>query len=251
MAMKIVNSVKKALDVLDILIFDDINREGIPLSELSRRSGIPANTLHGLVSSLVVCGYACQKPNTSYLAGRKIDDVGKQNMIRRDLAVEIQSLLASCREKTGEGIVFYTLINAERVPIHQVNRVGVFNFDFEQLRKADFFAAATSRVMFAFSDAEGRSRIIARWGMPGAVWDNIDTAKELEAAAERIRSDGYAGVISHQGQIYSVATPVLDKTGALFGAVGLYAPVSACDERRKRFFMQQMSDLASRISTLT
>jgi len=34
--------------------------------------------LHG--SSLVVCDYAHQKPNSIYLAGSKIDDVGKQNV---------------------------------------------------------------------------------------------------------------------------------------------------------------------------
>lgn len=54
---KIVNSVKKALDILDILIFEDIDRRGISLKELSERSGIRPNTLHNILKTMKQCGY--------------------------------------------------------------------------------------------------------------------------------------------------------------------------------------------------
>lgn len=58
MSEKIVNSVKKALDILDILIFEDIDRRGISLKELSERSGIRPNTLHNILKTMKQCGFS-------------------------------------------------------------------------------------------------------------------------------------------------------------------------------------------------
>jgi IclR family acetate operon transcriptional repressor len=250
MSKKLVNSVKKALDVLDILVFDDLDRKGLPLSELSRRTGIPANTLHALITTLLACGYVRQNPDSTYLAGHKIDDVGKQNLIRSKLAEKIPDILDVYREKTGESIVFYTLINAEKVPVHSVNRKGLFNINFEQLRSGDFFQVPTSRVIYAFASSENQDAIIKRWGMPGKAWNNIESMKELNEAGEAVRKRGYDEAVTHGGQVYSVAYPVIDKNNNLFGAVGFYAPTSECTETQKTFYRNEMQSLIRQISDI-
>lgn len=248
MAGKLVNSVKKALDVLDILVFEDLNRAGMPLSVLSRRTGIPANTLHGLVTTLVACGYVRQKDDSSYFAGHKIDDVGKQNIVRRQLAAKIPDLMDLYRERTGESIVFYTLINAEKIPVHAVNRKGLFNINFDELRQTEFFQVPTSRVMFAFASPEIKNAIISRWGMPGEAWNNIESSEQLTKEAKIICERGFDESISHGGLIYSVAFPVLDGNSNLFGAVGLYAPTAECDDARKASFQSEMRSFCMEVS---
>ena len=51
-----VKSVKKALDLLSILIFDDPGLKGVKLTDLAQRLKLPANTTHNLLKTMVVCG---------------------------------------------------------------------------------------------------------------------------------------------------------------------------------------------------
>lgn len=246
---KLVNSVKKALDVLDIMVFDDFDRHGLPLVELSRRSGIPTNTLHALVGTLVACGYVQQNPDSTYRAGKKIDDVGRQNLVRRQLAEKIPKLLEECRDATGESVVFYVLINAEKVPVHAVNRNGLLSIDFNKLRGTAFFATSTSRVIHAFSPPEDREAIVRRWGLPGDSWNDINDESALETAAEAVRNAGFEESVTKGDNLYSVAYPVFDQRGQLFGAVGTYAPVSDVDASRKRQFKRHLRTLVERLET--
>ena len=250
MQKKLIHSVKKALDVLDILAFDDLNQDGVPLSELSRRTGVPSNTLHGILATLTACGYVRQKPDTRYFSGTKIDDIGRQNLIRRKLAEAIPELMDAYREKTGESIVFYALINARKIPVHSVNRKGLFSMNFDHLRQAEFFSVPTSRVIFAFASPEDRNAIIDRWGMPAQAWNNIQSEQELQQACQAIRKRGFDEAVSHQGQLYSIAFPVIDKNNHSFGAAGLYAPLSECTVERKKTFKAAMEELVDRINDL-
>ena len=75
MSTNLVFSVQKAMNILDLLIFDDISRNGLRLSEISRRTGIKSNTLHNLLRTLIERDYVSQLENGNYVTGIKIDRI--------------------------------------------------------------------------------------------------------------------------------------------------------------------------------
>mgnify|MGYP002552554999 CR=1 FL=1 len=64
-----VKSLKKALDLLSVLLFQDGEEKGFAVKELGERLGLPANSVHNLLKTMAVCGYAEKNADGRYTYG--------------------------------------------------------------------------------------------------------------------------------------------------------------------------------------
>ena len=55
-----VKSVKKALDLLTLVAFEDPAGEGIPLNELASAMEFPPSSARNLLKTMISCGYVAQ-----------------------------------------------------------------------------------------------------------------------------------------------------------------------------------------------
>ncbi|MDD5604259.1 MAG: helix-turn-helix domain-containing protein [Eubacteriales bacterium] len=83
----LVQSVKKAAGIIDILVFSDIENGGIGLFDMARQLGLKPNTLHNLLKTLVHCGYVEQRPDSKYVAGPKCKAIGTVNIYAANTAL--------------------------------------------------------------------------------------------------------------------------------------------------------------------
>ena len=117
MATPYVQSVSRAFDVLDKLTAASGRQEGVVLAELARQTGLRRNTLHNLLRTMVVAGYAEALGGGRYREGpkcRALEQRNRAQLWRERLAPLFDELLA----ETDESIIFTTLAGTERLFIY-------------------------------------------------------------------------------------------------------------------------------------
>lgn len=239
MPTPLVQSVMRALGVLDELTAASGGGEGISLSELARRTKLRPNTLHNLLRSMIAAGYAEAPGGGRYREGPKCRHMGLRNH-SGEWALLLTPLLDALVAKTGESVVFCVLADVERLiifhresshPVRVVNHMGPHRH---------FFSLATSRVLAAWSPPETREALVGRWGLPGDAFDSIESLAALHRALDAIRAAGIASCLSHDGHVLNLAVPALDPGGRLLGALGCYAPALRCPPPRVRGLLAAM-----------
>lgn len=247
MSTPLVQSVMRALGVLDELTAANSGGEGLSLSELARRAGLRPNTLHNLLRSMIAAGYAEAISTGRYREGPKCRHMGLRNH-SGEWAVLLTPLLDELAEKTGESVVFCVLADVERLliyhrecdhPVRVVNHMGPHRH---------FFSLATSRVLAAWNDVAVRDALIHRWELPGAAFDGICTRSALHNALDAIRAAGHAQCLSHDGHVVNLAVPTLAPDGKLLGALGCYLPESRGTPAKCRKLIVGMKRMAARVS---
>ena len=227
-----VQSVKKALTLLDVLLFDDPGREGVSLSTLAQRMGWPLNSTHNLLKSMAECGYVEQNGEGHYRTGPKCLRIGRLNqMTSAEEGRRIRELVAESAATLGETCVFATLVEGRRIVLATVDGGGMVKIDHAMMQDVNLYNTPTGRVLLAWTDEEERMRTLERNGFPGPFWDGIEDTATLGAALETVRSTEICQMTT-QGEVTSFATPVRDESGALLGALGCYAPAFRCGPDR-------------------
>lgn len=219
-----VKSVKKALDLLSILVFDDAELKGVKLTELAHRLGLPANTTHNLLKTMTVCGYASQNESGRYRPGPQCRRIGQINKIEgSEFKQKLADVLKRHTAQLNEAMVFAALHGGKRVVLARSEPASqVIRIDHQTVESANIYRLPTGRILTAFASPAEYQRIQDNYGAPGKSWPSCE--KEME----RIRKEGRCLMLPDSSGINSFALPVTDKEGKLLGAIGCYAPPFRC-----------------------
>lgn len=226
-----VKSVKKALDLLSILVFEDLGNQGIELSVLAKRLGMPNNTAHNLLKTMAHCGFVAQTETSKYIAGPKCQQIGTINELKSSrntkmLDAQIQKLSSDVQEN----IVYTILAGGRRITIiHCEPEEQLIKIDSSRVDLANsIYALPTGRVLTAYASETEFQDIVAYYGQPNASWP------DFENDIAGIRKDGFYALTPDKPTINSYAVPVLNSQGNLLGAIGCYAPIFRCTEEHQR-----------------
>lgn len=249
MSDKYVASIKKALDVLDILALEDIRHEGISLSQLSERTGIKPNTLHAILKTMVMCGYVEQNSKLRYMSGKRCRQIGIISRMKTPVGTAgvLDSELNRLREITDESVSFYVLDHGERINYTNIMRDDAVKVDYTMLEDKSMYWYPSGKVLVSFCSDRERSRIIRKNGMPGDMWDGADTVEKLDAAVEKVRRDGWATLNSPINMVASYAMPVFLSDGSLLGSLGVYMPIRRKTPEKERLIRKAMAECADTI----
>lgn len=224
MAETIVQSVRKALDILDLLIFEDMERNGMTLTSLSQKTGLRPNTLHKLLKTMCQCGYAEQNKHQRYLAGKRCLQIGIINRFQITPSVSEVLHRESHRlcEKTGESVSFYVLDRGDRINYINVQCNHMVKVDYTMLEKDSMYAYPSGKILVSYCKEDELKKIIEKHGYPKERWNGANNARTLWAEIETVRTNGYAKRVSEEG-VTSYAMPVF-VNDTLLGTIGVYMP---------------------------
>ncbi|MFA4944599.1 MAG: IclR family transcriptional regulator [Lentisphaeria bacterium] len=245
-----VKSLKKALDLLDLLLAEEPDG-GRPLSELARQMGMPANSTHNLLKTMVACGYVEQMPDGRYRPGAKLRQIGRLNRFADEaVRARIGHVLRELGERLGEACVLATLRGGQRVVIARVDCRQAIRVDAAMAEEGRIYDSPTGRVLAANAAPEELEAILARNGLPGALWDGISAREGLETALAALRSEGFSFVGPDAGGVIAVACPVLGGDGRLFGALGCHAPEFRCPAEKQAQIRRELCQAAERLGEI-
>jgi IclR family acetate operon transcriptional repressor len=244
-----IKSVQKALALLDHLALGDLARQGVALSALAQACGLPQNTAHNLLKSLVAAGYVAQPRRGLYVAGPKCAQLGRLTpcadpLLQGRMVAALQRFSAS----EGEGIICSVLVNGERVTIAAVESTQAVRVAQAIIEEIHFFEKATGRLLAAMATEYELQQILARQGWPGVHWDGIADMPALQAALADLRARQYCLIDAAADGLVALAVPVPDAAGAAWGVLGAYAPAYRCPADRRQQLLVRLRALAAELS---
>jgi len=229
-----VQAVKKALDILDILVFEDLDRDGVALGEIAARMGMHKNSAFNIVKTLLACGYARRSPGGGYAAGERVDRIGQVNDLLAPATGErIDAVLDPLSRELGESLVLTALIEGRRAVLRRIvpDHPIVAN---PAEPDESVFNTPTGRVLMAHADAGTVEAAVDRHGLPDTRWDKITSRPALNRMLERVRRDGRCVVTDEKHGLTAMAVPVTLRAGGgpLVAALGCFAPTFRCPRKR-------------------
>jgi len=243
-----VRAVKKALDLLDLLLLETSWESGASLSALAESMGIPVNTTHNLLKTMTHCGYIARTPEGHYTVGVKVRHLGQMQRMKSDVTAHaILPVLHTLNAHVQEGLNFTFLLHGRRVLLAHVNPRQAVRVDQDLIERLSIYALATGRVLLAEGDKSEVETAIERYGMPGEQWDDIQDAATLSDALAQVRAAGCA-VVEHPeyGTIaYAVSVPVPHFVTC---ALGCYVPRFRCDDTRGEEILARLRESATRLT---
>ena len=108
-----VQSVKKAMDLLSVLAFEDPARTGVGVRDLASRMGIPANSTHNLQKTLHHYGAVSQTADRKYVVGPvfgKISRVGL--LVAEETREDVAPVMLALSARLQETVALTTLVIA-------------------------------------------------------------------------------------------------------------------------------------------
>ncbi|MER7489030.1 IclR family transcriptional regulator [Streptomyces sp. NPDC126497] len=182
-----VQSLERAFDLLERMA--DAGGE-VGLSELSASSGLPLPTIHRLMRTLVVCGYARQQPDRRYALGPRLIRLGES--ASRLLGAWARPYLARLVEETGETANMALLDGDEVVYVAQAPSKHSMRMFTEVGRRVLPHSTGVGKALLAGLPPEEVRALLGRTGMPAATDRTITTPDGFLAALEDVRRLGYA-----------------------------------------------------------
>ncbi len=246
-----VKSLKKALDLLDLLLAEEADDGGRTLSELARRMEMPANSAHNLLKTMAVCGYVEQAPDGRYRPGAKLRQIGRLNRFAdEEVRARLGRQLRELGEVLGEACVLAVLRNGQRVVVGRVDCQQTIRVDDVQAEERSLYDVPTGRVLAAYAAPEELATILDRNGLPGAHWDRLTTRIGLEKALATLRRAGLSVIGPDGSGVVAFACPVLDGAGRILGALGCHAPEFRCPEKKREQIRRELRKAAEKLGEL-
>ena len=248
----LINSVKKAFDILDILVFENIGNTGIGLFELSKKLGIKPNTLHGILKTMIALGYVQQDEASKYLAGPKCLMVGMVNRFAQNspLLQKIEALMKELSEKIGEFVIFAILADGLRIPVLRIEHNHPIKIDISLLENENIYSKTTGRILTAYANEYNLKRILDRWGYPKKEWEDIEDQQAFDKVLSIIKQEGYSKDFVLSASVLSISVPILDKEKKLVGSLGSYAPLFRCDSKKQELILKELKRFAAMIEEI-
>lgn len=251
MGNNLVLSVEKALNIMDILVFEDIEKNGLRLSELSKKTGIKANTLHNLLKTMIVKNYIQQYDNGNYAIGSKISKIGMLSQINQNQYQHgLQDILQSLRETIKENVIFSIVADGKWKLIKQLSYESAIQINVDKVEKTCIYEKATGRILTAFCSTKELEEIIKVQGMPNEKWGQLDTLVKLNEERSAIREKGYYDMYTQNNQLWAIGIAVVNKKGELLGSIGCAAPAFRCDQEKRENIKKEFIKISSDIEKL-
>ncbi|GEP26472.1 IclR family transcriptional regulator [Cryobacterium levicorallinum] len=194
------------------------------LSDISRASGLPQSTAHRLLGELEAWGAVQRDAQGRYQiglrlwelgqhAGRKLRDVARPYL--QDLFGLTQETVHFAIRDGSEVLYIDRVYGSRRVP--QASRVG---------GRLPLHATAVGRAILAFEEDWVQGAVLDRPLAARTARTMTDTA-ELHRELGRIHARGFS-LASEEVQLgsCSLAVPVFQSAGCIFGGLGIVLPIS-------------------------
>ena len=198
---------------------------GINLTDLSQQLGMPAATVHRLLSTFEAMDFAEQDEAGLWYVGLKAFTVGNAFLQRRDLVgsarPHMQALVDACGETVNLGIVD----DGEAVFISQVESPEMMRMIARLGSRSPIHASGDGKAILAHLSERRVTQILERRGLARFTERTIDSPAALRDELEQVRRLGYVlDDEEHAIGLRCVAAPIFDENGQPLAAISLSGP---------------------------
>jgi DNA-binding IclR family transcriptional regulator len=219
-----IQSVDRALDILEMLAQ---SRQGLPLMELSARTGLNFSTCHHLLATMARRGYVSQDRRSKYyFLGNRIFGLSDGRTRQLDLLVYAKPALEELNRRTGEAVHLAVVEAGELVTLAKLDSLHAVKVDSGYVgRSKAVHATATGKAILAFQPEDSIYEMLARNGLPRFTDKTICGVEALKQELKAVREQGYSQDDEEfQAGVICFGAPIRDRGGKVVASVSASLP---------------------------
>jgi IclR family acetate operon transcriptional repressor len=226
-----VKSVANALRLLIELAADAEDRADVGVTELARRLGLGASTVHVLLSTLVDFGFVDARPGGRYRLGLRAFEVGVSVREYVRLCEPLGPSLEQLAVRSEEAASLAVRRGLDALIVARCESSHVLRAEIRVGTPMPLHASASGKCLLAGMPDEQVALLYANGGLGhGGTPHAVKTIEQLTAQLRKVRADGHAiNRDEFMDEITAIAAPVRDRSGAVAAAVSLAGPTSRFD----------------------
>jgi len=240
-------SLTRALTLLERL---SESPKGLQLTDLSYQLGMPAATVHRLLTTFEELNFVEQDPEQGlWFVGLKTFTVGNAFLNRRNYVAIARPHMHSLVEQCGETVNLGVIDDGEVVFISQVESQEVMRMIVKLGSRSPIHASGVGKAMLANMPRQRVSKILERRGLTRYTDHSIDNPALLRDELEQIRQQGYAlDDEEHAVGLRCVAAAIFDENGQALAAISLSGPKARMVDDRLGELGQAIKQTADEIT---
>ena len=202
-------------------------REGISLTDLSKRVGLHNSTAFHLAKTLVSLGYLRQERGTKrYRVGRPLFALAASCLDEIELVNVATPILEELARESGESAHFAVRMGDAVVVIARTSGPGAFQLTDRVGVVRPAHCTALGKIILASLRQDQLERFLARAELTPSTERSITEIPRLQREIDAVRASGIAFDDGEFNlEVRCVAVPVNDFTGQTIGALGISGPV--------------------------
>jgi len=241
-----VQSIERAVKILEELAEE---KEGLGVTQLSRRLALHKSTVHRILSTLLNLGYVEQnKYSEKYRLGMKLLYLGGTILERMDLRHEAHDLLKELSEEVNEAVHLVVPDGDRALYIDKIDSSRTIRMYSQIGRRAPMHASAVGKAILAFSPDDLTSKVIDG-RLEKYTSNTITDGGGLEEHLKIVKARGFA-VDDEENEegIRCVGAPIFDYTGRVIGALSISGPTVTVTPDKLDMLADKAIEYAGRIS---
>lgn len=225
------SSLTRALMLLERLAE---SASGTNLTDLSQQLGMPAATVHRLLSTFEAMNYVEQDAEAGlWHVGLKAFTVGQAFLKRRDFVASARPFMKSLVNQCGETVNLGIIDNGEVVYISQVESQEMMRMIVKLGSRSPVHASGVGKAILSSMSEHDVSRLLQQRGLARFTDRTLDNPADLRQALKNIRLQGYAlDDEEHAVGLRCVAANIYDENGTALAAISLSGPKARITDTR-------------------
>lgn len=230
----------RALDILELLS-RNIDREH-SLSEIADSLNLNHGTCANIIKTMINRGYIEKKKG--YTLGRQSYYLTNNFSNEEEIVKCAVEPMKSLSIILNESVVLSVLKNNSRRTLHK--ETVVRQLQANPRDEINVYQTATGKLLLAYLEPTDRNAFINTYGLPGTIWEGIDSERALIDELQKINKAGYA-IHYAEANIVGVAVPIFNKKQAI-ASLGVYLPENRFNEIMKEKILEKIKETAKTIS---
>lgn len=244
MGYQTVQSVEKALAILELLTSQTLENNALSLSQISKATGILPVTARNLLRTLENCGYATRVSHGQYREGERCTRLFRVEGVLRKLREVAEPIIKTTTHDLGESLLLVTLIRNKRVELLRCQAEDDRLVDPQWSANEQCYQMRTTRTILAWLTDQQLDAFIEVNGLPSRNdWPECEQSRDvLKRELKKIRAQG--GCADEHGNYAALAVPILTTGNEAVASLGCYAPLSRTDKPRTAGIFKMLHDCA-------
>lgn len=223
-----VQSVRRAADILMVIAGAS---QSVTLEEIARATNLNKSTCAHIVSTLCDAGFVTRiSRKEGYCLGPFVYLLTQNRCFKQELIQICSPIMSWLHRRTGETVLLSVMYEGYKLIIHRIDGRRQLSDVRTKLIKGIVYPTATGRMLMAHMSREELCEIYNRLGPPrGEEWTGVHNLKNMEAALEKIRRDGYVKA-TDEPDVVGYACILKSHSGEPVAALGMAVPERLSDD---------------------
>lgn len=213
----------RALDLMEQL---STSEQGLSITELSRRTGLPKSTVHRILNTFASRHYVEKKSDTDfYVLGYKFVEIASiylNKIVLKTEAVPIMHGIACMFNATS----YLGVLEANEVMyLERVEPLNSLRLYSQIGKREPLYCTALGKVLLSSLEKPEYNALIQSLTLKQHTPNTITDIRTLGIEVDQVRVNGYAvDRAEHEAGIYCLAVPIYDYTRKVMAAMSVSGP---------------------------